>query len=1129
MSTLKLQQSFLRLWLIGSLAVTGLPLFAQFDSAALVGTLRDERGAAIGAAKVTATNISTGISATTESSEAGEYVFPSLRIGNYKISAEKAGFATAAAENVVLTVNARQRVDLTLKVGQVSEIINVEATTPLLETDNSSKGQVIAAKQITELPIIGRNYSNLALLAPGVRQSQSGNQGSIAFRREGSYNVNGLRSVWNNFILDGVDNNFYGTTNQGFSNQAIQPSPDSVAEFRLVVNAYSAEFGRSGGAVMNAASRSGTNEFHGSLWHFLQNEKMNATGFFKPVLNQKPLNKRNQFGATFGGRIIKDRTFFFADYEGSRWRISPFALTSVPSQAMRDGILPLDVRVPHNFTDDRGRLITAGTIIPAGQPIPMTSFARRVMAELPQGNRPGAGPLGISQNFGIFDLNQLDEDKGALKIDHQASQNVSTFFRYTQRRQNIFAPGLITGFAGGNNLGFLDTFNQGGTAGVTWAKSATEVLEYRFAVTRLGMDRLPAQVGGPSMRELFGITGLPEGPRIQGGITPQDIQGFPRFGRQSTNPQAQFPTTINSRLNLSKQINRHNLKTGYEWLGLYIMVDDTNPLYGIDGYGGFYSRIPGQAPGAFAGGPFNTINSLADFYFGSRSSYQLATQVEARVRQQGHWFFLQDDFRVNSKLTLNLGLRYELMTPVYDADNRLANFNPATNSLEVARDGGIKDRSLQNPKWNLFSPRVGGAYQLDSKTVLRGGYALGYNFWNRMASAELLNTNAPFVTRFSTVNSAANLNNLCTANNFVNCFRTREQGYPTNLPSNVILHMDPETPWGYIQNWHFSIQRTVLKNTLLDVAYVGNRADRLPILGDLNQARPITQAELNQGLTTLGTLLARRPFQGFNNITAVQPTAFSNYNALQVKFEHRGQDFTLLSSFTYSKAIDTVGQVLEATNGGSPNPQDIRNVANDKGASSFDQRFNSTTSFVYELPFGKGRRFGGDIPGALDAVLGGWQASSIITLTSGQPLNIRYPDASGILSDGQPDFLGNVALRPNYVGGEIRNTGAGSEQYLSYLNRAALAVPPVTSPFGSLGRNVVYGFPLYQTDFVLGKNFNLSAIREGANLQFRAEFYNLFNKTNFGAPQVNIAAANYGAVSSTFDPRIVQLAIKLRF
>ncbi len=1115
---------------ITTLLFTALYAFAQFDSAAVVGSVRDEKGGPLSGAKVVLRNNDTGITQTTNTTETGDFIFPSIRIGTYKLTAEMQGFTTASADNISITVNARQRVDLNLRVGQVTEIINVEATTPLLEADSSSKGQVIASKQVVELPLQGRSYANLALLSPGVRQSTSGNQGSIAFRREGSYNVNGLRSVWNNFLLDGIDNNFYGTTNQGFSNQSIQPSPDSVAEFRLIVNGYSAEFGRSGGAVMNVATKSGTNAFHGAVWEFLQNEKLNATGFFKPTLNQKPVNKRNQFGAAVGGPIIKDRTFFFADYEGSRWSIAPFSLTSLPSTDMRRGVLPLDVRAPYAFTDDTGRTIAAGTVFPAGSVIPMTRFARRVLSELPQANRAGGGALGIATNFGGFDSNKLTDNKGAIKIDHKVSNNINSFFRYAHRRQTILAPGLITGFAGGNNLGSLETFNQQGIAGLTWTKSATEVIEYRFGVTRLGMDRLPAQVGGPSMRELFGITGLPEGPRIQGGITPQDIQGFPRFGRQSTNPQAQFPTTINSRMNLSKIVNRHNLKMGYELLFMNILVDDTNPLYGIDGYGGFYSRLPGQNLGALAGGSANTVHSLADFYFGSRSSYQIATQVQAKVRQQAHWFYIQDDFKVNSKLTLNMGLRYEMTTPAYDADNKLANFDPTQNKLILASGGGIENRTLQRQTWNNFAPRFGAAYQLDSKTVLRGGYGFGWNYWNRMASAEYLSTNAPFVTRFSAQNSPAQLGNLCTANNFANCFRTREQGYPVKPGSNVILYMDRNTPWGYVQNWHFTIQRNLFKNTLLDVAYVGNRADHLPVLGDFNQARPITQAEVSQGLTTIGTLLARRPVQGFGNITAVVPTAFSNYNSLQVKFEHRGDWLTVLNSFTYGKAIDTVGQVLEGSVGGSPNPQDIRNVANDKGSSSFDQRWNNTTSFVVEMPFGKGRKFGRDINGAFDAILGGWQASAIVNSQSGLPLNIRYPDAAGILSDGQPDFLGNVALRPNVINGSIGVLAPESERsFTNYFNRANLATPPVTSPFGNLGRNVAFGFPLYQTDFVLSKSFGMRFINEGARLQFRSEFYNLFNKTNFAAPEVNLASANFGRVGSTFDPRFVQFALKLIF
>jgi len=1099
------------------------PLWPQGETATLVGTVRDAKGGAVMGAAIEARNEQTGIAQSTRTDGEGNYQLPALRIGSYRVSAGQTGFARAVAEGISLTVNARLRLDFELKISSVAETINVTAASPLLETDSSSKGQVVQAKQITELPLLSRTYSSLALLSPGVRESNSSNSGSVAFRREGAYNVNGLRSVFNNFILDGVDNNFYGTTNQGFSNQAVQPSPDSVAEFRMMVNAYSAEFGRSGGAVMNVASKSGTNELHGSAWNFLQNNRMNATGFFKPVDGRKPQNNRNQFGFTVGGPMVRNRTFFFADYEGSRYRISPFALTSVPNAEMRRGVLPVDVRVPVAYTASNGQTVAAGTVIPAGQAIPMTRVARYVMDNLPAANRPAAaaavGNLGIANNFGNFDRNALDDDKGAVKVDHQFASSLQSFFRYSQRRQNIAAPGLIPGPAGGNNLGFLDTFNQAGTAGVTWAKSSSEVVDLRFSVTRLGMDRTPASVGGPSMRELFGITGLPEGDRIRGGVTPQDIVGFPRYGRQSTNPQAQFPTTVNFRGTYAKAAGRHNVKTGYEWLRLNIRVDDTNPLYGIDAFGGAFSRPATGVPA----GVNNSWYHLADFFAGARSSYQFATQVQAQVRQRGNFFFVQDDWKATNKLTLNLGLRYDLMTPVYDAENKLANFDPAANALVLASDG---DRSLQRFPKNNFAPRLGAAYQVDSQTVVRGGYGFAWNYWNRMASAELLNTNAPFVTRFSTTNSPAQLGNLCVGNNTANCFRTRELGYPVNPPSNVILHMDRETPWGYIQNWHVTVQRTLFRDTLIDAAYVGNKGTRLPILGDLNQARPITAEEVSRGLTTLGTLLARRPFQGFNNITAVRPAGFSNYHSLQLKLEHRGRDFTLLSAFTWAKAIDNVGQVLDTPNGGSPNPQDIRNPMNDRGASSFDQRLNSTTSLIYEMPFGRGRRFGKSMPAALEALAGGWQASAVVSLLSGQPLNLRYPDASGILSDGQPDFLGNVALRPNYVGGAVKSDLA-NDRHLGYFNRAAVAIPAVTAPFGSLGRNVVYGFPLRQTNLMLGKSFALP--REGMRLTFRGEFYNLLNQANFLAPEVNLASANFGRVASTFDPRFVQLALKLTF
>ena len=1123
------------------IVLLAMPVWAQFETAVVLGTVRDPNGAVLPGAKVTLRNTATGITATATTDANGDYLFPSVKIGVYRVTAELGGFSTGAVEEVAVTVEARKRVDFALQVGTATEVITISGQAPLLETDSSSKGQIIGEKQMTNLPILGRTYSTLALLAPGVRQSQSGNQGDISFRREGAYNVNGQRSVYNNFLLDGIDNNFYGTTNQGFSNQAVQPSPDFVAEFRMSVNTYSAEYGRTTGAVMNVSTRSGTNEFHGRAWNFLQNTALNAAGFFRPVDGRKPQVNRNQFGFVFGGPIVRDRTFFMLDYEGSRWIQSPFGLASLPTLDQRRGVLGTDVRVPFNFVDDQGRTITAGTVIPAGQPVPMTRFARTVLANLPAPNRPGGGAFGVANNYGGFARNRLFEDKGDLRLDHTFNDRLNGFARYSHRRQTIQQPGLITGFSGGNAIGNLASYNQQGVGGVTWTVNPKTVLDYRFAVTRLGMDRLPALVGGPSMRELFGITGLPEGPRVQGGITPQEIGGLgTRIGRQATNPQSQFPTTINSRLNMTFLAGRHSLKTGYEYVALNQTVDDTNPLYGLDNYGGGFSR-----PNTTAGTTY--LHNLADFFFGARNNYQLATQVEAEMRQRFHYWYLQDDFKVSSKVTLNLGVRYELVTPVYDANNRLANFDPATRSVVIAQDGSVVDRAIRDLDTNNIVPRIGLAWQIFDKTVLRTGYALGYNYWNRMASAELMNTNAPFATRASVQNTAATLGNVCTGNNFSGCFRRTQDGYPTNLlssPGSVILYMPRDLPWSDVQNWHLTIQHQLTRNTMIDVAYVGNRGNNLPILPDFNQARPLTAAELALPAAQRPSLLDRRPIQSVTipgvgpvrvgNITAVLPDGFSNYNALQVKVEHRANSLLLLNSFTYSKAIDNSSQVLEVSNGGSPNPQNVLDPRNDKGPSSFDQRFNNTTSLVWDVPFGKGRWLGGAMPGVLDAIIGGWAISSTVWLQSGQPLNVFYADFDQRLSDNQPDFLGGVRLRPNVAGGSIRSTEAqrnalGLKEFEYYFDRTRLSVPTADQPFGNLGRNAVYGFPFYQVDFGLQKNFPLRALNEEARIEFRTEFFNLFNRTNFSAPTVDVRSAAFGRVTSTFDPRIVQFALKLHF
>src|SRR5262249_6150718 len=379
---------------------------------------------------------------------------------------------------------------------------------------------------------------------------------------------------------------------------------------------------------------------------------------------------------------------------------------------------------------------------------------------------------------------------------------------------------------------------------------------------------------GHRMRELYGITGLPEDRTMTGGLTTQTITGFAQIGRQATNPQFQNPFSVNPRVNYTFSLGRHSLKTGYEYLAVNTDVQDTNPLMGLDTYSG---RFTGPA------GTTNNLYNLADFMFGLRSQYEFANLLVVNLRQRLHFAYVQDDFKVNSKLTFNLGLRYEFATPFYEDKNRLSNYDPTTNSIIRAKDGSLYDRSLVDPDYNNFAPRLGFAYNLMAKTVIRGGDGIGYVYFKPLGSAELLATHFPQITPPNIPQSPLLLPRCVgteTGLALEGCFRATQDGYPSGMPNNVTLYIPRDTRTAYIQNWQLSVQRELTSNMLLDVAYVGNHAIKQVLLADLNQARPN-----NPGESLL--VNARRPISGFRSISAVLPAAFSNYHALQVKFERR--------------------------------------------------------------------------------------------------------------------------------------------------------------------------------------------------------------------------------------------------
>ena len=1080
------------------------PLMAQFDTAEVLGTVRDNSGSVVSRASIVLTNQGTGIEAKSNASEEGNYTFSNVKIGVYTVTAEAPGFSKAVAKDITVNVNARQRVDLVLQVGAVSETVEVTAAAAVLETDSSSRNQLINTKGVVELPLNGRAYSDLALLTTGVLKSPSYSAG-----REGAFVVNGLRSTYNNYMLDGVDNNAYGTSNQGFANQVAQPSPDAVAEFKVITNNYSAEYGRSGGATIDVAMRSGTNNLHGTLYEFLRNTNLNAVGYIfgtRPSTFIKPTLQQNQFGLTVGGPIVKNRVFFFGDYEGFRSLARTNTFSSIPSLNDRQGILPVSVTNPQT-----------GAIFPANTPIPVTAttaFARKVLADLPALTLPGNTVR--SNNLQLLALNSTYTDKFDGKLDGQINDRMNGFLRISQRKLDNYNQPGISGPSGGGGNGFIRALNQQATAAYTWTVSSDSILEGRFGVSRTDAGKTPPYIGGTSMLDLYGITGLPTTSELTGGLTPQTLSGFTGLGRQSTNPQFQNPLSFNYKVNFTKNMGRHALKTGFEYVVIRTQVLDVNPLYGLDSYAGGFSRP--------AGGPADAASySIADFLFGLRSAYQLATYSVGNYRQHEYFAYVQDDFRVSQTLTLNLGLRWEYATPRWERDHNASNYDPATNSMIKARNGSIYDRALIDPDRKDFAPRLGFAWSALQNIVVRGGYGIGYVHQNRVGSGDLLGINGPQVV-IATVNQSNPLDPN---------FRTTQQGYAPGLtsPANFnpiaanVLYMPRNLKTPYVQSWFLGVQRKLALDTVLDVAYVGNHSVATPIMADYNEAFPQPTPTANLSLQ------ARRPNQAFGPITWYDPAGFSSYNALQVKLERRfSKGLQFLNSFTWGKAIDNGTQALDGNNGNQASPQDVRNLASERGPSNYDQKFNDILSLVYELPVGRNRRFLGAIPSALDQAIGGWQLSIINTALSAQPINLRAWNGSvpaAFQTDGNlAEWRGGEAFRPNVAGPVLADASVRSVD--NYFNIANVSLPTDPShPFGNAGRDIVRATALNQLDLGLFKNFRLP--KESMKLQFRSEMFNALNHTNFTAANGDRASASFGTIRSTYPARQIQFALKLMF
>lgn len=557
---------------------------------------------------------------------------------------------------------------------------------------------------------------------------------------------------------------------------------------------------------------------------------------------------------------------------------------------------------------------------------------------------------------------------------------------------------------------------------------------------------------------------------------------------------------------------------------------NSSPLYGQLTYTGQYSKPTPAQCNCTPGTDANSANAydLADFIFGLPNTIALGNNLVTNIRQHVHSLYFQDDWRVTSKLTVNLGLRWEFSTPIWERDNLWSNFDPTTNTLVRAKPGSLFNRALVHPDYKDWGPRLGPAYSIDSKTVVRGGYGISYTFFNRPGSGEE-GINGP-LSIFGIINQGSP-----SSPGFLTTYNAFNTGIARNFYP-ILSHNDyipADTKWPRIQSWFVSVQRQLTKDTVVEIAYNGNKSDRLPIFGDWNQAVPNAQtATCNFSVTpaiTTGCLgvQARRPDQAFGPITWVDPVGDNNYNGFSARFEHRfSRGLYVLNSFTWSKALGDSEQVLEAFAGyQAANPQNIHNLGPQYGASMFDVKLINVTSVVYELPVGRGRHFGKSMNPVLDAIVGGWQLNAINTANTGLPVNVLYnpPPINDVTGLSQAsDFRGVAFLRPNVSGSAASQSTAQS--LLTYFSGYSFTTPPATAPFGDLGRNAFRTPGLEQWDLGVYKNFK---IREIASLQFRSEFFNVLNHTNFGVPNNVSTSPAFGTITTKFPPRQIQFALKL--
>jgi hypothetical protein len=905
-------------------------------------------------------------------------------------------------------------------------------------------------------------------------------------RLGGAISINGNRTLQNDYLLDGIDNNSHATSFRGDRVDVMLPSVDAVEEFRVQSNGYSAEYGHSAGAVVNVTIKSGSNQFHGTGWEFFRNDDMDAHGWTPTLGGAKPKVRFNLFGSNIGGPIVKDKTFFFVNYEGDRERNGVIFQATVPTLDLLRGnfanppaalgatlkVVPVDPTTNNPFP---------GGIIPQNRWSPV---AARILA-YPQFPIANASPLVTTPDAYINTVsNSVRADKFDVRIDHYINSKSRLFGRYSFSDSTTFRPAPFNGYAeGSNNDQFGNTLTRGQSAvvGNTLTLTPTTILDLRIGYTRLGAAVFPPNFGSPSSTQLLGIPNLPQGPGINAGWPKFSVSGLSAFGSTTSQPQYQIPNTYLTSGVLSLQRGAHSIKVGGDVTYIQTAILDVSSIRGTFTFSNTW-----------------TGNPWGDFLLGLPAAYTQTSFFVAYNRNQIYNFFVQDDYRILPNLTLNLGLRYEYGTPIYEKYNRLANYDLATGTLLMATNPNISNKSLVKSDRLNFAPRVGLAWTAMPRVVVRAAYGMFYQHTFRQGRENLLAENPPFLhdlTRTQGPGSPA--------------FVTLDSGPPANffataLPTDqAVRGNDPNLKAGNVQQWNVTVQYALAKDWIFEVGYVGNKGTHLSRFWNANQPSVAGPS---------ATLAARRPNSGFGDVEYMDSGGSSFYNSLQTRLEKRfSNGLTLLHSFTYARGLDNVGAWNDPN--GSLYPQDAYNFANEKALAENIVKLNSVASWVYELPFGRGRKMMTSSPALVNAMFGNWQVDGIWNWRTGLPLTIGSPACANCAMGG------DRTTRANGVPGV--SPSVSNPSALGWFNPAAFALQ--TTPYGTVGRDTIWGPGAQQWDLGVAKRLSLT---ERRYFQFRGELFNAFNQVNYAPPLSTVGSAGFGTITAARAGRNVQLGLK---